>query len=69
MTRATTPSKAKIARIVSGLKAAGETIGRGEIKANGDVFILTGAPEATLTPLERFEAEKRRRAERASKAA
>lgn len=63
MSRAARVSKAEIARIISGMKAAGETVGRVEVEPSGKVTILTGAPAATLTPLEQARA---RRAERAA---
>ncbi len=62
MSRVHRVTKAEIARAVAGLKAAGESVGRVEIEPGGKVVILTGKPEATLTPLERARAERDRRA-------
>lgn len=62
MSRVARVTKADVARVCAGLKAVGETIGRVEMRPNGEVIILTGKPEATLSPLERARAERDRRA-------
>ena len=48
-------SKIDLARAIDVLRAKGETIGRVEIEPGGKFSILTGKPEATLTPAERWE--------------
>lgn len=51
-----------VKRAVQGAQAAGLAIGAVEITSDGTIRILTGKPEATLTPLERARAERDRRA-------
>lgn len=63
MPRAPTVRKADLDRALKALKDAGESIGRIEVEPGGKVTILTGAPAATLTPLQQARA---RRAERAA---
>lgn len=62
MTRVPTVRKADLDRVLKALADAGKEVGRVEVEPGGKVTILTGAPEATLTPLQRDLAERARRA-------
>lgn len=60
MSRRAAVTKADVARVVAALKSVGETIGAVEMKPDGTWRVLTGEPEATLTPLERWRVERGR---------
>ncbi len=62
MTRHVPFRQIDVKRAVAGAQAAGVVIGAVEITKDGTIRILTGKPEATLTPLERARAERDRRA-------
>lgn len=54
--------KVDLNRVLKALKDDGQTVGRVIVKPSGEVEILTGKPEATLTALEKSRAERDRRA-------
>ena len=66
MSRTPAVRKADLDRVLKALADAGKEIGRVEVEPGGKVTILTGKPEATLTPLEQARV---RRAERAAQGA
>lgn len=57
MARVATVRKADLDRVLKALRDDGQTVGRIEVEPGGKVVILTGQPEATLTPLERWRVE------------
>ena len=62
MSRVHRVSKAEIERVVDALQARGVSVGRVVLEPGGNVIILPGKPEATMSPLERARAERDRRA-------